>query len=244
MMSIALELMATPPYPIEIIRSFRRRTVSISVTGDCLVRVLVPATLAEERIFDLLREKNGWIQEKLGIQQERKEKREKRHYKEEASYTYLGRKYRLKTVFNDHQQPGITMQRGSFLATLSRKTASKEKELFIKQQLSLWYQRHALVHLTEKTERFAKKLKVNPSLVGIKDYKSRWGTCHPDGRIYFNWRIIAAPHRIIDSVVIHELCHLREANHSKRFYSLVQSLDPDFKKSRGWLREHGWELGV
>ena len=67
------------------------------------------------------------------------------------------------------------------------------------------YEEHAIERLRDKAKRYAKQMGVEPFSVGVKGYKSRWGSCHSDGRIYFNWRIIVAPHSVVDYVVVHEL---------------------------------------
>jgi len=83
---------------------------------------------------------------------------------------------------------------------------------------------------------------LEPLFVATKEYSSRWGCCFGDGRIYYNWKIIMAPMAIIDYVIIHELCHLRMANHSPGFWSLVENILPDWRDRRLWLRRNGHAL--
>ena len=85
---------------------------------------------------------------------------------------------------------------------------------------------------------------VNPASAGVKGYKSRWGSCHSDGRVYFNWRIIVAPHSIVDYVVAHELCHLVHHDHSKKFWKLLGTIIPDYAERKEWLKVNGRGLGV
>ena len=75
--------------------------------------------------------------------------------------------------------------------------------------------------------------------IRIGDQRSRWGSCSSNGTLSFNWRLILAPPEILDYVVIHELCHLTHMNHSKAFWELVESVDPDYKEHERWLRENG-----
>jgi predicted metal-dependent hydrolase len=88
----------------------------------------------------------------------------------------------------------------------------------------------------------AQALGVRWSRIEIRDQKSRWGSCSTRGTLSFNWRLVLAPYEVLDYVVVHELCHLREANHSRRFWKLVETRRPDWRRQRDWLHEHGPEL--
>lgn len=78
--------------------------------------------------------------------------------------------------------------------------------------------------------------------ITIRDQKSRWGSCSSRGTLSFNYRLIFAPPRILDYVVVHELCHLTHMNHSKDFWNMVASIMPEYKEYKNWLKEHGQEL--
>ncbi len=78
--------------------------------------------------------------------------------------------------------------------------------------------------------------------IAIRDQKTRWGSCSSRGTLSFNYRLIFAPPRVLDYVVVHELCHLTHMDHSKNFWNMVAQFMPDYKTYRNWLREHGREL--
>jgi predicted metal-dependent hydrolase len=86
------------------------------------------------------------------------------------------------------------------------------------------------------------ELGVEVQRVQIRDQRSRWGSCSTRGTLSFNWRLVLAPFDVLDYVVVHELCHLREPNHSRRFWKLVESRRPAWRVQRVWLHEHGPEL--
>jgi predicted metal-dependent hydrolase len=86
------------------------------------------------------------------------------------------------------------------------------------------------------------ELGVEPKRIQIRDQRSRWGSCSTTGTLSFNWRLVLAPFEVLDYVVVHELCHMREANHSGRFWKLVEARRPDWRAHKGWLDEHGAEL--
>jgi predicted metal-dependent hydrolase len=97
-----------------------------------------------------------------------------------------------------------------------------------------------LVHAIAEEE--AEALGVSYRQIRIGGQRTLWGSCSPRGTLSFNWRLVLAPFEALDYVVVHELCHLREANHSQRFWRLVASRRPDWRAQRDWLREHGQEL--
>ena len=80
--------------------------------------------------------------------------------------------------------------------------------------------------------------------VAVRDQRSRWGSCSSKHNLNFNWKLIMAPPQVLDYVVIHELCHLHEFNHSARFWKLVSAQMPDYEAWKKWLKLHGEELGV
>jgi predicted metal-dependent hydrolase len=92
--------------------------------------------------------------------------------------------------------------------------------------------------LIDKTKRFAKVIGVNPNSITVKDYKSRWGSCSVQGDISYNWRIILAPHSIVDYVVVHELCHMLEHNHSSKYWKHVERYMPNWRECKDWLKQN------
>jgi predicted metal-dependent hydrolase len=96
--------------------------------------------------------------------------------------------------------------------------------------------------LTELAEREAPRLGVSFERIAIRDQRTRWGSCSSRGTLSFSWRLVLAPEAVADYVVVHELCHLREPNHSPRFWQLVEMARPQYREQRRWLAEHGWEL--
>lgn len=147
-------------------------------------------------------DKTRWFKENLALHFQGHSKSDKQ-YVSGDSFSYLGCNYRLKV--NKGQYQPVKLSRGRF--TVIFRIGSDNPEL-IQDSLTSWYKQHAQTKLTEKAKRYADIIGATYASVGIKLYKSRWGRCSLDGNIDFNWQIIMAPNRIIDYVVIHELCHL------------------------------------
>ena len=110
----------------------------------------------------------------------------------------------------------------------------------IRQTLS----KRALERIRERLSYYAPLIGVEFGRVAIRDQKSRWGSCSAKHNLNFNWKLIMAPPEALDYVVIHELCHLIEFNHSRRFWSLVEKQMPEYEVWKKWLKTHGSELGV
>jgi predicted metal-dependent hydrolase len=85
-------------------------------------------------------------------------------------------------------------------------------------------------------------LGVDVKRITLRDQRSRWGSCSSRGTLSFNWRLVLAPHDVLDYVVVHEVCHLVEHNHSPGFCKLVETRRPHYRESKRWLDEHGWEI--
>jgi hypothetical protein len=227
-------------FPIEIFKTDRRKTASIKIV-DGGVHVIVPKRLSDARVKDLILKRTAWIQQKLRIQSETVPPKPKEYVSGE-NFTYLGKNYKLKLISNGD---GEVKMKGKYLTLGYPKILSEtDRQSFVKGSLEDWYKGHALSRLTEKTKRYGKMLRVNPQLVSIKNYKSKWGSCSSTGEIFFNWRIIISPHRIVDYVVVHELCHMLEHNHSAAYWSHVKSIIPDFSQDRQWLKVNGAGLFV
>ncbi|MDE7247138.1 MAG: M48 family metallopeptidase [Lachnospiraceae bacterium] len=114
-----------------------------------------------------------------------------------------------------------------------------------------YHQRAALEkrYIEAAREYFPKRVSYFQPLTGgsydritIRDQKTRWGSCSAKGTLSFNWRLMLAPPAVLDYVVVHELCHLTHMNHSAAFWALVESVCPDYRVHRKWLKEHGNEL--
>ena len=96
--------------------------------------------------------------------------------------------------------------------------------------------------IPERVQYYAPRVGVDYGSITIRCQKSRWGSCSSKGNLSFNCLLMLIPPEVIDSVVVHELCHRKEMNHSKAFYAIVESVLPDYRVSRKWLRDNGDRL--
>lgn len=228
------------PFSVDIVRTARRKSAEIEIKGET-VRVLVPDTLSEQRIKDLINKRSVWIKQKLAVHASTPEPKQ-REYVNGETFPYLGRNYRLK--LESSKEYSVKLKNGYLTVAYPRTENDQKNHAIIKRLLTTWYQSHAYDRLHEKTKRYSKIIGVNPKGVKIDDFKARWGSCLDTGEVAYNWRIILAPHKIVDYIVIHELCHLIEHNHSPKYWKLVDGYCDDYRECRRWLKNHGASLHI
>lgn len=134
----------------------------------------------------------------------------------------------------------LRLEEDACLLTLPRPDDEEAVRQALKQALS----RLALERIRAELEIYAPRLDVRFGRVTIRDQKTRWGSCSAKHNLNFNWKLIMAPSQALRYVVIHELCHLIEFNHSPRFWRLVETHMPEYESWKKWLKAHGAELGV
>jgi len=217
-------------------RSSRRKTASIVIRSDNQIEVLAPSRMSAERIAGFVLDKNAWIHRKLHFNREIRAAFVPKMFTEGEQFHLLGKAYTLRVQQDEYS---IRCHEDDLLVSHPSPDANT-----ICNQISHWYQQQAEMHFNARSRFFAAIIGKHPACVGIKSYKSRWGSCHHDGRIYFNWRLIMAPEWIVDYVVVHELCHLHHPNHSREFWALVQSFFPACREAKSWLKINGLTLSL
>lgn len=111
-----------------------------------------------------------------------------------------------------------------------------------REQLEKRYRQAAREYIPARVAYFETVIGVTHGAIAIRDQKTRWGSCSARGNLNFNWRLMLAPPRVLDYVVVHELCHRKEMNHSKAFWNAVETVLPDYKELRKWLQDNGRTL--
>lgn len=231
------EYHASKGFVAEVIRTPRRKTADIRVEEGA-VSVVVPLDTSSEKIDQLLTSKRKWIKEKLTLQRELAPASDKQFVSGEA-FPYLGRNYRLKLVQGAFTP--VKLQQGRLLVQLPE--ANRYPHM-VRNALVRWYKHQAKQRIPQKVQRYAELVGVKPTGITIKSFKARWGSCTAQGKLEFNWRIMLAPNRMVDYVVVHELCHLLHHDHSPDFWQEVNRVMPDYQECRKWLKEHSEKLNI
>jgi len=215
-----------------VIRSPKRKTLSIVIRTNNQVDVLAPKRMPAARIHQFVHDKQGWIQKKLHFNRHIRANHQPKSFHDGELFQLLGKSYRL-SFCNEYTDIHLA---GKQLVVPSL-PADK-----LKKQLIIWYHQQAEEYVQQRAQHFIPQIGKAPACIGIKAYKSRWGSCHHDGRIYFNYRLVMAPIWVIDYVIVHELCHLIHHNHSNDFWHLVAHIMPDYPQAKTWLKTNALSL--
>lgn len=225
-----IDLSGTPvEYAVRRSDDATRARIDVDVHG---VTVVLPAG-ARLRAEELLREKAAWVLEKRRKFARYRERVPERTFEPGASFPVLGREREL--VVEPAQRNELTED-----AIRLRRSAVAQSS--VKRALESFYRSLARTEFTERADRFAPRMGVEYEQIAVRNQKTKWGSCSSNGRLGLNWRLMLAPPRIVDYIVVHELAHLREMNHSEAFWEVVEEFDPEWEQHRAWLREHSAEL--
>jgi len=210
-----------------------RKTLGLSVERDRSIVVRAPKSVNENEIADFIERKKFWLHQKLNHPQKYKPAK-KKEFISGAAIMYLGRNYKLNITNQDHDDIKFN---NSFI--ISKKNQSKAYDLFRE-----WYLQKAEEKIIQKAKTHAKNLGVEYDNIKVSDLRFRWGSCTPKNNLNFNWRLIKAPLPVVEYVIVHELAHLIENNHTPKFWNIVKTQLPRFKQAKEWLRENGHLLEV
>lgn len=212
-------------------RSSRRRRLTISVERNRKIIVRAPEGISDEKIRKTLETKRQWIYEKISHPQKYQDLPHPpgKELVSGESALYMGRLYRIEVVKSGMDSVQFAQR---FLIPASRGVKRDEA-------LREWYIMKAHEKILPRINVHARELGVDVVAARIVDNRYRWGSCTLKDNININWRLIKAPMFVIDYVIIHELAHLIESNHTPRFWNVVRTQSPTIDKAKAWLKEHG-----
>ena len=221
---------------IDIKRTLTLKAIAIRVK-EKRVTIKVPFFINNNLIQQLVNKKLPWIKKQLNIQSKFLTL-EKKLYINDEKFLYLGKYYKLKILKNKKYSVNIE---GDFLQVNIKNELNILK---VKKLLKEWFREKSFIYFKKETYNYAKinNLKINS--VKVREYKARWGSCSNKGDISFNWRLIMAPPKIIEYVIIHELMHIKEHNHSPKYWNYVKSLYPNINEAKEWLMYNGQTLNI
>lgn len=238
-----------PNFDLEprIVRS-RRRTLALHIKPDATLEVRVPNYASKATVQDFIRRNMDWILRT----QERARKNYRppvqRSFTEGETFLMLGEPCKLIIVRNSTEpdsersaapkrgktplEERLRLENGAFL--LNEADLPKARKIF-----EAWYQKQAREIIPQRVAHYNRAAGYRISRIRINSPRHRWGSCSAKGNLNFSWRLVMAPLAALDSVVAHELTHLVEQNHSKKFWDKVALLMPDYKAGRDWLKKNG-----
>ena len=196
------------------------------------VTVVVPQS-GELCPEELLKENAVWVVEKKAKYDTYREQIPEREYEAGTTFPYLG----------DEREVVVERRPSSSVADETLRLARHHvAETSVKRALETLYRRKARETFEKRANNFSEEMGVEYEQIEVRNQRTKWGSCSPSGTLGLNWRLMMAPRDIVDYIVIHELAHLREANHTDAFWSLVAEQDPDYEEHSRWLEKNSTRL--
>jgi predicted metal-dependent hydrolase len=217
---------------VRVRESSRARTARIIVGPQRPLEVIVPAGVRDSEVDELLEERRNWVERKV-----------------DAARTIAARPPQLGL-----DRPAVAWLHGEALPVVlvgGKRSIARLRDARVEiagdervapAALARWYRREARRRIGDVIERESTRLGFSFSSFGVRDPRTRWGSCSRHGHLSFSWRLVMAPRDVLDYVVVHELCHLREPSHTKAFWRRLDAARPGWQTQARWLREHGQEL--
>jgi hypothetical protein len=219
--------------PFTIRKNARARRVWIKMEDHAGLVVVLPRWASPSRAPEILRLHKSWVLDRLTEREERLSKAVP-PLGTTRTLVYRGRPLSLRVRSCACTSPTVEWHRDHVLVQVPRDGDSSLPKI-----LENSYRNRAREVFERRAQALSEVLGLRPKRIEIRDQKTRWGACSGRGTVTFSWRLVLAPPAVLDYVVAHELCHLRHANHGRRFWELLSTVCPNFAAHRRWLRENG-----
>ncbi|MFJ0261006.1 SprT family zinc-dependent metalloprotease [Acinetobacter baumannii] len=215
-----------------VMRSNASNKILIKVHPDCRVVVSAPEQAEDSEVLKAVQKRSRWIYQQLREFRQQLEFITPRQYVSGESHYYLGKQYQLKVQEDSDHPQGVKLLRGKLEVTVHQKSADKVQNL-----LDDWYKIRAKSVLAKRLDHLLERVLwvAERPAFRILTMQTQWGSCSPKGLLTLNPYLVKAPVQCIDYVILHELCHLAEHNHSERFYKLMTQVMPDWEKTKKQL---------
>lgn len=214
-------------------RSARRKTLGLTVDRGGERVIHCPESATTDTLARWTHPKLLWVRGKLALKEELAPLVREPEYVSGENFRYLGHHYRLRLV--PQQEEALCFDGQRFLM---RKDATPTGMVHFRR----WYIEHGQARIAERVEWLSRRTGLAPSSIKLRDLGFRWGSCGRDSTLFFNWRLLQFPMRLVDYVVVHELAHLLESNHSPAFWRVLDRAMPDWRARKEELRTQAQDL--
>lgn len=225
------------PYKIQ----WSNRSSKIKIMAETLagIRLLLPSRVAVEKGQNFIEINKEWVYKewKRIVKAREKQSHLFEPFLEKNKIVYLGKTYQLIVDVGKRVLPPVVVEDDMIVVQCVNANLAEKI-------LERWYRQQAKAVITGSLEYYRLRMNLTYNELTIRDQKTRWGSCSSEGNLNFSWRLILAPKAVLDYVVVHELAHLREMNHSDRFWKVVSDYFPDYMNQVKWLKENGVGLRI
>ena len=218
-----------------------RKTMAIHLSEDDIVIVKAPKGISDKIVMDFVHSKKDWIYERYIRRQQ--EEATRIRFCQGSKIAFAGDYLSISLVVKESIRGKHLVKYNpiSKELTIFSKNINLQEEELIREVVRRWYIQEARTAIEEKAKYYANIFGVTYEKISIKEQKSVWGSCSGKRNLNFNFKLIMMPEEILDYVVIHELAHLLEMNHSPRFWIRVESLCPNYRYYKDWLKVEGYK---
>jgi predicted metal-dependent hydrolase len=224
-------------YPYTLRRSRRARHILLHVELNGSIEVVVPWHTAFRQAEDFIIEREDWLRNALSKNGERRQALPTRHLDNGEALPFFGDEQILRVDIRKDRQLSTVRDRDT-VVTVYTNHGDKVRSL-----LERWYCRRSQDYFIGQAITMASHICVRVQAVRVLNTRSQWGSCNKSKRtLTFHWRLALAPEAVARYVVAHEVAHLKQSNHSPKYWSIVRELDPAYQHHRRWLRQHGYAL--
>ena len=214
----------------KLVRS-NRKTILLQIDESAKLIVRAPYNVSKKIISKFVYEKSSWIDKKQNLMKQYNEYNNI-EYEDGKIFLFLGKEYQLRI----NGTIKLIMINEDYIEFPFKHVENAESYMI------KWYKKRANEIIVPRVKKYAQELNLQYSKIGITSAQKRWGSCNKNGNINFSYRLIMAPIDVIDYVIIHELMHLKELNHSSQFWKLVELILPDHKIRRKWLKNNDYKM--
>ena len=217
-----------------------RTSIGIYIDSYGRMEVHAPKGISDEQVLSLLEGKWDWIQGKMQEIRDRSLGPKEKNYDNGESFLYLGNEYPI----HISHDPDLTQDHAVFEGDMLHIKVKQLEDEKIKQALKRFYYQQCKALVEKSIQAHQSNFKAKPRSIRITDSKTTWGTCDSRLQLTFNWRLAMAPLKVIDYVVVHEMCHMVHLNHNRSFWRLVGKIIPDYEQRENWLKFSNWKMTV
>ncbi|NTW71901.1 MAG: M48 family metallopeptidase [Eubacteriaceae bacterium] len=217
----------------------KRKTLELRIEYPGILKVTAPHFLSKSQIENFILEKSTWVLQKIEGYKECRLNEKIHEFKNGEIFLHLGEEYPLEIILRKGTRTIHTISNHQLVI----EHPGHKKEA-LRNSLIGWYKDEGNRIIGERADFYSKHFSCVPKEIKVKEQKKRWGSCTHDNKLLFNWRIIMAPIEIIDSIVVHEMCHMVHKNHSKEFWGLVYHIFPEYKDAKKWLKSNSLSLDI
>ena len=217
----------------------RRKTISASISHEGTLLVSSPYIVPEFVIRNFLKTKQHWILDRLQRHDTAKESGMFVSYTSGEAIPFFDSSYILTiTKSAAATRPRLYFLQNSFQAILPENLSQDQSHREVKTLIHDWYKRNTLPVLQKRVDYYKELVGVEYTGIRVKDVTSHWGSCSSKRNLNFNYRLAMLPIELSDYIIVHELCHIKEMNHSARFWNLVGNVIPNYKELRAQLKRN------